>query len=283
MTQKTAEAYVAEVERAVEVIHQKTNGFKPRVGLILGTGLGGLADQVSESQSISYSDIPGFPVPSVKGHAGLLTVGQLGGVPVVALKGRVHLYEGGEIKPLKIMVRTMAALGIDFLLCTNAAGSLKKEVGPGELVALRDHINFMGVNPLIGPNDDAFGERFVDLENCWDPELRAQLHKAAKECGQPLHEGVFGGWMGPVFETPAEIKMLQILGCDTVGMSMIPENIVARHCGLKCVGVSAITNFAVGVSDAPVSHAENVAVGAQAGAKLGPVVVRFLENLAHSQ
>lgn len=280
MTQKVADAYVAEVEQAVALINQRSNGFKPKVGLILGTGLGGLADQVAEAQSISYSDIPGFPVPSVKGHAGLLTMGQLGGVPVVALKGRVHLYEGNEVRPLKIMIRTLKALGIEFLLCTNAAGSLRARVGPGELVALRDHINFMGTNPLIGSNDEAFGERFVDLEHCWDPELRAQLHRAAKDCGQTLHEGVFGGWMGPVFETPAEIRMLQTLGCDTVGMSMIPENIVARHCGLKCVGVSAITNFACGVSDAPISHSENVAVGAQAGQKLGPIVVKFLENLS---
>lgn len=280
MSHPVADPYVAEVERALSVIQQKSNGFQPRVGLILGTGLGGLADQVEQAQSISYSDIPGFPVPSVKGHAGLLTMGLLGGVKVVALKGRVHLYEGGEVKPLKVMVRTLKALGIEFLLCTNAAGSLRKEIGPGELVAVTDHINFMGTNPLVGPNDDAFGERFVDLEHCWDPDLRAKLHQAAKDCGQPLHNGVFAGWMGPAFETPAEIRMLQILGCDTVGMSMIPENIVARHCGLKCAGVSAITNFACGVSESPISHSENVAVGAEAGKKLGPIVVKFLENLA---
>jgi purine-nucleoside phosphorylase len=277
MKNGTTDGYVSEVNEAVKAIRGRSS-LRPKVGLVLGTGLGGLADKVEDATTISYKDIPGFPIPGVKGHAGVMTLGHLGGLPVVCLKGRVHLYEGGGYAPLKIMIRTLKALGIEFLFLTNAAGSLRTDIGPGELVAMKDHINFMGTNPLVGPNDDAFGERFVDLEHCWDPELRAQLSTAASEKGVQLHEGVFAGWMGPAFETPAEIRMLQILKCDTVGMSMVPDNIVARHCGLKCVGVSAITNYACSVSDAPVTHSENVAVGEVAGEKLAPVIVHFLSK-----
>ena len=269
-----------EIASAVEAIRQRADGFQPKVALILGTGIGGLADQVDAVATISYQDIPGFPRPSVKGHAGKLVLGHLEGVPVAVFRGRVHLYEGGGFEPLKILVRTIRFLEVDFLFLTNAAGSLQPEVGPGSLVALTDHINLQGINPLVGPNDEDYGPRFVDLENCWDPQLRAQLVSSAKKIDVDLHEGVFAAWMGPVFETPAEIRMLRIVGAHTVGMSMVPENIVARHCGLKCVGVSAITNFAVGVSKEPVNHDTNLENAKLAAAKLIPLTRQFLKDLA---
>ena len=166
---------------------------------MLGTGIGGLADEVDAVASLAYGDIPGFPTPSVKGHQGSLVLGHLEGVPVACFRGRVHLYEGGEIDTLKVLVRTIKALDVDFLVLTNAAGSLDPKVGPGSLVALTDHINFQGTNPLVGSNDDEYGPRFVDLERCWNPELRASLKASAKTADIELHEGVFAAWMGPVF------------------------------------------------------------------------------------
>lgn len=268
-----------DVQQAVDAIRSRAPGFQPRVAMILGSGIGPLADEIDTVADISYQDIPGFPLPSVEGHAGSLVLGHLEGVPVACFRGRVHLYEGGEVGPLKVMIRTIRFLEVDFLLLTNAAGSLHAEVGPGSLVALTDHINFQDSNPLVGANDKAYGPRFVDLENCWDPELRARLMRSAQKAGITLREGVFAAWMGPVFETPAEIRMMKILGADTVGMSMVPENIVARHCGLRCLGVSAITNFAVGVTQHKVNH-ETVLENAKLAAdNLIPLTRQFLRDL----
>lgn len=267
-----------EVKAALKAIRARTPDFHPEVALILGSGIGPLADEIETVATISYGDIPGFPLPSVEGHAGTLVMGRLEGVPVACFRGRVHLYEGGEVEPLKVMIRTIKFLGVDFLFLTNAAGSLHAEVGPGELVAVTDHINFQDSNPLVGRNDKAYGPRFVDLEHCWDPELRARLQASAEAAGIKLHEGVFAAWMGPVFETPAEIRMMKILGADTVGMSMVPENIVARHCGLRCVGVSAITNYAVGVTTEKVSHDKNLENAKLAAESLIPLTRRFLRD-----
>ncbi len=272
----------SDVKAAVEAIRKQAPDFQPRVALILGSGIGPLADEIETVATLSYQDIPGFPQPSVEGHAGTLVLGHLEGVPVACFRGRVHLYEGGEVEPLKVMIRTIRFLEVDFLFLTNAAGSLRAEVGPGGLVALTDHINFQDSNPLVGRNDAHYGPRFVDLEDCWDSELRGRLMKSAAAAGIELHEGVFAAWMGPVFETPAEIRMMKILGADTVGMSMVPENIVARHCGLRCVGVSAITNFAVGVTDQKVSHDTNLQNAKLAAQNLIPLTRQFLRDYSLS-
>lgn len=273
---------MSSIEQVVATVRQRAPQHQPRVGLILGTGLGGVADQIQNPVEISYQDLPGFPLPKVEGHAGRMTLGDLAGIPVVVLRGRVHLYEGEGTEPLKIMVRSLKALGVDFLFLTNAAGSLRTDFKPGELVAMTDHINFMGTNPLVGPNEPEHGPRFVDLEHSWDPKLRDILKQAAQDSNTTLHEGVFAGWMGPCFETPAEIRMLAKLGCDTVGMSMVPENIVARHCGLRCVGVSAITNFAVGLTDEKVSHEQNLEVGERAAKAFEPLLKSFLKRYGSS-
>ena len=270
---------VKAVETAVEAIRKHTDAT-PKVAVVLGSGLGSVADSLGKDVSISYRDIPGFPVPSVSGHAGTMTFGTQG-AGTLCLQGRVHLYEGrGQIEALKVMVRTIKALGVETLLLTNAAGSLRRSVGPGELVAVTDHINLLGTNPLMGPNDEEFGPRFVGMDNAWDPELRTLMHEAALEAKVPLHEGVFASWLGPTFETPAEIQMMARMGADTVGMSMVPENIMARHCGIRVTGVSAITNLAAGLSPVPLSHDQTLEGAKLANAKMSRLVTTFIKKLA---
>lgn len=246
---------------------------------MLGSGLGGLADELEDGLDIPYCDIPGYPQPSVEGHVGNLRLGFWAGQPVMCLQGRVHLYEGEGTTALKVLVRSLKKLGVELLFLTNACGSLREDVGPGELVAVTDHVNFMGTNPLVGRHEKEYGERFVGLENCWDKDFRVSLLKAAESSGVELHQGVFAGWLGPVFETPAEIRMMRILGCDTVGMSMIPENLVARQCGLKAVGVSVVTNFASGVSPEPIRHDLVLAEAAKAQVRLSSLISQFLRDL----
>jgi xanthosine phosphorylase len=269
------------VEMAVAAIQSKLRMVvHPRLALIAGSGLGGVAELLDNPRTLSYSEIPGFPEPGVHGHKGQLMIGSVGGLEVVLLLGRIHVYEGPESWRLKVMIRTMKALGCEFLFLTNAAGSMRQEIGPGDLVMITDHINFMGTNPLVGPNEDHFGPRFVDLEDCWDPQLRQWLLEAAEAVDTPLHQGVFAGWMGPAFETPAEIRMLSRLGADTVGMSTVPDNLIARHCGLRVVGVSVITNMACGMSAQKVSHELTLAQAERGAARLIPVIQRFLMRLA---
>ena len=267
------------VDRAVEAIHRRAGGLRPRMAIIAGSGLGGLADLISQPEVISYADIPGFPELGVHGHRGQLVMGHLGPVPVICLQGRVHFYEGAESYRLKVMIRTMKELGCEILFLTNAAGSVHVDVGPGSLVMIDDHINFMGTNPLIGPNEERFGQRFVDLEDCWDPDLRKLLLESAQDLEIPLNRGVYACWMGPAFETPAEIRMLARLGADTVGMSTVPDNILARHCGLRVVGVSVITNLACGLSTQRLSHDLTLAEADKGAAKLIRIVRRFVEKL----
>ncbi len=267
---------VQDAVNAIRAVSPET----PQVAIVLGSGLGLVAEQVENPVTLDYTEIPGFPKPSVHGHAGRLVLGTIEGRQVMILVGRAHLYEGPEKSAaLKLMLRTVKALGAEILFLTNAGGSMREDIVTGELVMIKDHVNFMGTNPLVGPNEDEFGPRFVDLEDCWDPQLRERLHLAAAHEKLQLHEGVFAGWMGPAFETPAEIKMLQILGCDTVGMSTVPENIVARHCGLRVCGVTMITNMACGLSKVRLSH-EHTLTQAQLGAeKLTKLVRRFLAEL----
>jgi inosine/guanosine/xanthosine phosphorylase family protein len=252
----------------------------PRVGLVLGSGLGALADAVTDAVAIPYADLPGFPVGSVPGHAGRLVLGTLAGTPVVVLQGRAHLYEGIPVSDLAVPVRTVRALGAEAIVLTNAAGSLNPDNKPGSLMALTDHINLMGANPLTGVNDDAVGPRFVGLGDAYDDELRARLHDAAQAEGVRLAEGVYLAVSGPSFETPAEIRAFKVLGADAVGMSTVPEVIVARHCGLRVAAVSAITNLAEGLGDEVLTHEHTLASAAVATADLQRVLTRFVEGLA---
>lgn len=251
----------------------------PRLGLVLGSGLGGLADAVQDATAIPYADLPGFPVGSVAGHAGRLVLGRLEGTPVVVLQGRAHLYEGIPASDLAVPTRTVRALGAETLVLTNAAGSLNPEAGPGELMALTDHINLMGANPLMGPNDDELGPRFVPLGDAYDIELRKAMHLAAQAEGVALHEGVYLAVAGPSFETPAEIRAFKVLGADAVGMSTVPEVIVARHCGLRVAAVSAITNLAEGLGTEALSHEHTLDNAAIASEKLQRVLRRFVGSV----
>jgi len=265
---------------AADVLRERAPGFRPRLGIVLGSGLGGLADLLEDAAAIPYAEIPGFPTSTVAGHAGRFVVGELDGVTVACMQGRFHLYEGHPPAIILLPIRTFAALGVEALLLTNAAGSLRTDVRPGSLMLITDHLNFMWTNPLIGPNDDEWGERFVGLEDAYDPELRARLQRTAGELGIRLHEGVYCGLLGPLFETPAEIRAYRVLGADAVGMSTVPEVIVARHAGLRVAAISAITNLAVGMSDVPIDHAQTLRGAALAAADLTRLVRAFVGSFA---
>lgn len=264
----------------VDIIHSYKPDFTPRVAFILGSGLGALAEQIDDAVAISYEKLPGFPVSTVHGHAGELVLGTLAGVPVACMKGRGHFYEGRGMSIMTDAIRTFKLLGCELLFCTNAAGSLRPEVGTGELVALKDHINTMPGTPMVGPNDDRFGERFFSLANAYDADYRAVLQSVANEEGFPLSEGVFVSYPGPNFETAAEIRMMQIIGGDVVGMSVVPEVITARHCGLKVVAVSAITNMAEGLSNVRLSHIQTLAAAELSRQNFINLICGFLRKIA---
>ncbi len=250
----------------------------PRVALVLGSGLGALADEVQDAVALPYADLPEFPVSTVPGHAGRLVLGTLAGVPVAVLQGRSHLYEGVPAPRLAVGVRTVRALGAEILVVTNAAGSLRAEMPPGRLMALTDHINLTGANPLVGPNDDSIGPRFLPLGGTYDADLRERLHAAGRAEGVALAEGVYLAVTGPSFETPAEIRAFRTLGADVVGMSTVPEAIAARHCGLRVAAVSVITNLAEGLSPEPLSHEHTLAAATAAAGDFRRVLRRFLED-----
>jgi inosine/guanosine/xanthosine phosphorylase family protein len=250
------------------------------VGLVLGSGLGALAEDVVDAVAVPYGELPGFPVGSVAGHAGRLVLGSLAGARVAVLQGRAHLYEGIAPALIREPIRALRALGARTVVLTNAAGSLRPEVGPGRLMAIADHINLTGANPLIGPNDDDVGPRFPSLRDAYDPALRAVLHAAARRAGLRLAEGVYLAVAGPTFETPAEIRAFRTLGADAVGMSTVPETIVARHAGLRVVAVSVITNLAEGLADDVLSHEQTLTTAAAAADDLRVLVHAFLEDHA---
>ncbi len=259
-----------------------SDAFAPQIGVILGSGLGAVADAVEDPQIISYAELPGFPRPTVQGHAGQVVQGHIGGVPVAILQGRAHLYEGGPVDEIRTPVRWLKSLGAEILVQTNAAGSLRPEVGPGSLMAITDHINLTGTNILIGPNDDSVGPRFPAMGNAYDSELLAQLRAAAAQLGIALAEGVYTGWSGPAFETAAEIRAIRVLGGDAVGMSTVHETVVARHCGLRVAAISAITNLAEGMSDVPLSHEQTLADAARAAQDLARLLVASIPRLAEA-
>ena len=257
--------HIENVKRSGEIVMAALAGRAPKIAIVLGSGLGGLADRVEQPVTVRYADLPGFPVLTVQGHAGALVAGLLSGVPVIVLKGRKHFYETDDPYPLKTMVRTLRAVGVEILFLSNAAGSLRAHIGVSQLMLITDHINALGLNPLTGANDETFGPRFFGMSDAWDPGLAENIKAAAVAERIPLHGGVYLALRGPSFETPAEIRMVQSWGADAVGMSSVPECLIARHCGLRVAGVSCITNMGAGLSDEKLSHAhtlENAAKGA---------------------
>lgn len=262
---------------AAEKIRAAKPGFEPRVGLVLGSGLGSLADGIEDATVVDYQDLPGFPLPSVASHGGTLVLGTLAGVPVACLRGRAHYYEAGAADVMKTPVRAVGRAGCDILMLTNAAGSLREEAGPGSLMLITDHINFSGTHPLIGETGD---ERFVDLGEAYDPELRRRLLRAAGDVDIPLHRGVYMWFSGPSFETPAEIRAARVLGADAIGMSTVPEVILARHAGLRVAAISNITNLAAGLSDEALSHERTMAMAGEGGRKLVRLIEAFLAGLS---
>jgi purine-nucleoside phosphorylase len=259
---------------------------KPRVGLILGTGLGGLAESIADPTSIAYSDIPHFPKATVAGHAGRLVLGQLGGVVVAALQGRFHLYEGYTPAQIVLPTRTLRQLGIEILIVTNAAGGLAPGQQAGDLLLISEHIGLptmAGQNPLMGPNDERLGPRFPAMTDAYDASLRDNARRVAEEHGFALREGVYAMVSGPSFESPAELRFLRTIGADAVGMSTVPEVIAAKHMGLRTLAISCITNVALPSGDAPVpepSHAEVLRVADQAGERLATVIQGVLEHIS---
>ncbi len=252
-----------QVARAAALIGERA-GLSPRTAVVLGSGLGGFADSLEDAAAIDYAELPGFPEPGVAGHAGRLLVGTVGGAPVAVMQGRAHYYQHGRADAMAVPVRALAAAGCDTLLITNAAGSLNPEAGPGSVMLLTDHINLSGVSPLIGESGDA---RFVDRGGASDKGLRDRFRAGARRRGITLHEGVYLWTRGPQFETPAEIRAARVLGADAVGMSTVPEVILARHAGLKVAALSVITNLAAGMGQVALSHEltlETAAAGAAA-------------------
>jgi purine-nucleoside phosphorylase len=245
----------AAIREAADYIGTRTN-VRPAIALVLGSGLGVLADEIENAVTISYADIPHFPVSTVEGHAGELLIGTLAGKPVLLMKGRFHMYEGYGAETVSFPVRVMKALGVTTLLVTNAAGGVNASFQPGDLMLISDHINFMFKNPLIGPNDPEVGVRFPDMSEAYSKRLRALARGVGEKVGVAFQEGVYAGLLGPTYETPAEIRMLRTLGADAVGMSTVPETIAARHSGIEVLGISCISNMAAGMLDQPLNHAE---------------------------
>ena len=247
----------------------------PALGIVLGSGLGGLADRLERATAIPFADLPGWPAATAPGHAGRLVLGYLEGVPVVVLQGRFHLYEGHPpglvVQPALLMGR----LGARAVLLTNAAGAIDPSFRPGTLMVIRDHVNLTGVNPLIGPNDDALGPRFPDMTHAWSPRLRSLLRRAGWELGIDIAEGVYLQLLGPNYETPAEIRMLIALGASAVGMSTVVEAIAARWAGIEIAGLSLISNQAAGVTGEPLTHEEVMAAGREAAPRMEALVRRF--------
>lgn len=249
--------YSNDIQEACEFIEKKIVGKgKPSLGLILGSGLGVLGDEIENPITIAYTDIPHFPESTVAGHKGQLVIGTLEGKQVIAMQGRFHYYEGYSMQQVTFPVRVMKELGIKSIIVTNAAGGINEDFNPGDLMLISDHINNMGNNPLLGPNDDRLGVRFPDMSQVYNRDLISHAESCANELGLKVQKGVYVGNTGPIYETPAEIKMLRTWGGDAVGMSTVPEVIVAGHAGIRVLGISCISNMAAGILDQPLTHDE---------------------------
>ena len=254
---------------ATGVLVERLAGRTPAVALVLGSGLGGLVDEVSEAVRIPYGDIPGFPHSGVSGHAGQVVAGSFNGTPVLMLAGRAHYYEHGNAAAMRPVLEILQGIGVTTLMLTNAAGSLDEQMPPGSVMLIEDHINFSGSNPLIGEASD---RRFVGLSQAYDADMRAAIERAAQATGTPLHKGVYMWFSGPTFETPAEIRMARAMGADAVGMSTVPEVILARFLGLRVAAASVITNLAAGMTGAELSHQETKDVAPLGGARLAAIL-----------
>lgn len=254
-SQSPPSTIAARVEDSVFAIRKRVS-LEPKVGVVLGSGLGAFADSLDGGIRIPYRELPHMPTSAVPGHAGSLCFGTIARVPVVCMQGRLHLYEGYPIDRVVHGVRTMARLGVERVLLTNAAGALDPGWAPGDLMAIADHINLTGISPLVGPNDEALGTRFPDMTRAYDPELRAMLHHAAQQANIGLRDGVYAGVLGPQYETPAEVNMLRMLGAHAVGMSTVHEVIALRHIGVRVAALSCITNLAAGITGRPLQHDE---------------------------
>ncbi|MEG6611605.1 purine-nucleoside phosphorylase [Pseudoclostridium thermosuccinogenes] len=257
---------------------QKRLTTKPQIGIVLGSGLGPLVNEVKEQIEIDYGDIPNFPIPTVEGHAGKLIAGEIGGKPVLVMKGRFHFYEGYDISQVVFHIRVFKLLGISHILVTNAAGGVNRDFSPGDLMLITDHISFFAPSPLRGKNADEFGVRFPDMSEAYSKELIAMAEKTAGELGIKLQKGVYAFTQGPMYETPAEIRALRILGADAVGMSTVPEVIAARHAGMKVLGISCITNMAAGILEQPLSHEEVMETAKKVETRFVSLVNKLISN-----
>jgi len=265
---------------ALETAVRSRTQIVPRVGIVLGSGLGGLADDLEDAAAIPFAELPGWPAATAPGHVGRLLLGSLEGVPVVMLQGRLHLYEGNDPGLVVQPVLLMGRLGATTIVLTNAAGGANPSFGPGTLMVITDHLNLTGRTPLLGPNADEIGPRFPDLTDVWEPDLRVRLHEAAVAESVELTDGIYAGLLGPSYETPAEVRMLRGLGADAVGMSTVHETILARHAGLRVAAVSAISNLAEGMSGVPLSHEQTLTDAQRAAGDLARLLSGFVGRLA---
>lgn len=269
----------ARVAEAKAYVEQQTP-LRPGVGLVLGSGLGAFAEELSGRVEIPYSRIPHWPSSTAIGHAGKLVLGCVEGVPTAVMSGRVHLYEGYSAKEVTFPVRVLASLGVRSLILTNAAGGIHKELSQCALVVISDHLNLQGTNPLLGRNEDRWGPRFPDLSEAYSRRYRELAHDAARGLGLKLHEGIYAALAGPSYETPAEIRYLRTIGADMVGMSTVPEVIVANHMGLQVLGISCVTNMAAGILNQKISHEEVLAAGEQVKGSLIALLKAVIPRIA---
>jgi purine-nucleoside phosphorylase len=274
----SAETLYERAEHAARFIKSRA-GAEARVAVVLGSGLGAFAGELEDAVSVPYAEIPGFARPTVEGHAGRLVFGRVGATAVWAMQGRFHFYEGYGLEEVTFPVRALALAGVKSLVLTNAAGGVKETYEPGSLVCISDHLNLMGVSPLRGPNEARFGPRFPDMSAVYDKEYRELVHAEAREMGLELQDGVYAALSGPTYETPAEIRMMRKLGADAVGMSTVPEALVARHMGLRVLGLSCITNMAAGVLDQPINHEEVIETGERVRETFGELLRRVIPKL----
>lgn len=284
MTQRVLQAFFTTIilggimNKSIDYIKEKIKN-QPEIGIVLGSGLGDFADAIEDKIEIPYTEIPGFPVSTVKGHDGKLIFGHINSKEVCVMKGRIHYYEGYDIKEVVYPIEVLAGLGIKTIILTNAAGGVNTDFEPADLMIITDHINLMGKNPLIGPNDENLGPRFPDMTDLYNKELVEVAENSAKKLGIDIKEGVYMYFTGPSYETAAEVRMARILGADAVGMSTVPEAIIARHRGLKILGISTITNMSTGILDTPLDHTEVVEVGKEVAGKFKELLKEIIEEI----
>ena len=266
------------MQRTIDCIKQRIGDFQPEIGIVLGSGLGDLADEYNEI-SIPYSEIEGFPTSTVQGHKGQLVFATINGKKIMMMQGRFHYYEGHSMQTVTYPIKIMKKLGVKTVILTNAAGGVNVYFKPSDLMLITDHINFMGANPLIGPNDDTLGVRFPDMSEVYTKSLRELARTCAKQLGIDLQEGVYIALTGPTYETPAEVRMLKILGADACGMSTVPEAIIANHAGIEVLGISCITNMAAGISNTALNHQEVVEQANKIKINFKNLILSIIQNI----